>query len=81
MIGSRLCRYAFYIAILALSVVSRAQAQTPTVVLFDDFNGPTLNVSTWSTGDWLLGRTTLGKSTGFRSGVRHHVRQPVSRHV
>ena len=58
-------RYSFYGALVVLCVGATAQAQTPTVVLFDDFSGPTLNTSVWGTGDWLLGRTTLGNPPTF----------------
>jgi hypothetical protein len=57
--------YSILAAALALCAAASAQAQTPTVVLFDDFNGPSLNTSVWGTGDWVLGRTTLGNPLSF----------------
>jgi hypothetical protein len=51
--------------LVTLFVGASVQAQTPTVVLFDDFNGPTLNTFLWGTGDWLLGRTRLGNPPIF----------------
>jgi hypothetical protein len=57
--------YSFFSALLVLCAGAGAQAQTSTVVLFDDFNGPSLNPSVWGTGDWVLGRTTLGNPPSF----------------
>lgn len=65
MTRSRRACYSFCSALVVLCLGASAQAQTPTVVLFDDFNGPSLNPSVWGTGDWLLGRTTLGNPPTF----------------
>jgi hypothetical protein len=65
MTGLCRARYSFCSALVVLCVGASAQAQTPTVVLFDDFNGPTLDTSVWGTGDWLLGRTRLGNPPTF----------------
>jgi len=56
-------RYSLSSALVVLCLGASAQAQT--VVLFDNFDGPTLNTSVWGTGDWLLGRTTLGNPPTF----------------
>lgn len=54
---------------LVLTLAAALPASAQTVLMRDDFNGTSLNTTTWGLGTWTLGRTQLGNSPIVGNGI------------
>jgi len=65
---NRIRSYIIFFVFLFLLTISYHNTISEEVLLFDDFNGPNLNTSTWGIGTWNIGsKSQFGNTPEFKS--------------